>query len=61
MRLGMSGPYRLDTATINANVAKASAGNYVLGREARSKDIGVVSPAAIWTAGDSPLATQVGR
>ena len=33
MRLRMKGPYRLDTAAIDANVAKASAGNYVLGRQ----------------------------
>ena len=33
MRLGMKGPYRLDTAAIDANVAKASAGNYVLGKQ----------------------------
>lgn len=29
----MSGPYRLDAATIDAQVAKACAGNYVLGRQ----------------------------
>jgi hypothetical protein len=32
-KLKMRGPYTLDAATIDANVARASVGNFVLGRQ----------------------------
>jgi hypothetical protein len=33
VKLVMRGPYRLEASAIDANVAKASVGNYVLGRQ----------------------------
>ena len=61
-KLRMRGPYKLDAATIDANVAKASVGNYVLGRQ--ESDTGEFVPAYVGRADsgvNAELKSVIGR
>ncbi len=62
MRLRMRGPYRLDNATINANVAKASIGNYALGtRDSETGDFVVEFVGRAETGINAKLKSWVGE